>query len=127
MPIGLTLPFARTTSSLGYLAFSSTELEATYYNLKSLLLTDWGERPAHYKLGCNLTEFLFMNETSETEELIAERIRSQASQWLPYVNLDSIKITYPQEHILAIQVGFSINGRQDLSSVVQVTVAQAGG
>lgn len=127
MPIGLTLPFARSTSSLGVLAYSSSELEATYYNLKSLVLTDWGERVNHLHLGCNLTEFLFQPNDDDTNELVKERLVSQVSQWLPYVSLDSVDITRPTDHRMSIKIGFSIRGRQDLNSVLDVTVSQAGG
>ena len=34
------MPFSNATGSLGVIATSSSELEATYYNIKSLLLTD---------------------------------------------------------------------------------------
>jgi len=121
------MPFAKTTSSLGVIAFSNTELEATYYNLKSLLLTDWGERPNHYHLGCNLSEFLFQPNDDDTADTVKERIMSQVGTWLPYVNLNSVNVTRPADHSMSIQVDFNINGRQDLNSVVEVTVSQVGG
>lgn len=127
MPIGLTLPFARSSSSLGFLASSNTELEATYYNLRSLLLTDWGERPNHLRLGCNLTEFLFQPNDDDTAENVRERVMSQVGQWLPYVRLNSVGVTRPADHRLSLKVDFSINGRQDLNSVIEVTVEQPGG
>ena len=77
MPIGLTMPLARSTGSAGYFASSDTEIQATYYNLKALLLTNWGERPNHFYLGCNLGEFLFAQQTQETKELISQRIEAQ--------------------------------------------------
>ncbi len=124
MPIGLTLPFAQTTSSLGYLAFSTRDIEAAYYNLKSLLLTNWGERPNHFYLGCNLIEYLFEPTDGEVIEKMRARIESQVSTWLPYVDLQNIDITFPpdRENYVRVKVKFGLKGRPDMNSVVDVTV-----
>jgi phage baseplate assembly protein W len=128
-PIGLTMPIARTTSSLGVLAFSTTEIQATYYNLKSLLLTNWGERPEHYFLGCNLIEFFFAPITAETQETIIERIQQQVANWIPYVNLDTLDVSIgqPENQAIYIKIAFSVKGRQDLNSVLEVAVTPAAG
>lgn len=127
MSIGLTLPYAQSTSSLGFLAGSTTQIEATYYNIKSLLLTDWGERPNQFYMGCNLTEFLFQPANSETQDAIDERIRSQLSKWLPYVSVDSIDITLVEEQQIHVRMQFSIRGRSDLNNAIDVTITQSGG
>jgi phage baseplate assembly protein W len=124
MAIGLTMPFAQTTSSLGYLAFSTKDTEATLHNMKSLVLTNWGERLGHYYLGCNLIEYLFNQETDETQEKIIQRIESQVASWLPYVNIESLQVSFvgQEEHGIRVQITFNIKGRQDLNSVLDVTV-----
>ena len=127
MPIGLTMPLAKSSSSMGFLASSDTEIQATYYNLKALLLTNWGERPNHFHLGCNLGEFLFAQQSHETKERIIQRIEAQVSEWLPYVTLENIDVSYTQEHKIVIKITFSARGRQDMSSVVEVTVFPQGG
>lgn len=124
MPIGLTLPFAKSTSSLGSLAYSTSQLQATYYNLKSLLLTDWGERPNHYEMGCNLTEFLFNPNTKTVQDQVSERIRNQVSAWLPYVVLNKIDVTNPSDHTLTVIINFSLRSKQDTNSVIKVSVSQ---
>jgi len=127
-PIGLTMPIARTTSSLGVLAFSTTEIQATYFNLKSLILTNWGERPEHFFLGCNLIEYLFGPSNDETRVAIQERIQTQVAQWLPYVSLDTLDVTLgdPEGQAIYIRIAFSIKGRMDLSSLLEVTVTPSG-
>lgn len=124
MPIGLTLPLAQTTSSLGYLAFSTKDIEAAYYNLKSLLLTNWGERPNHFYLGCNLIEYLFEPEDNEVIDKMKARIESQVSTWLPYIDLQNVEITFPanRENYVRVKVKFGLKGRPDLNSIVDVTV-----
>jgi phage baseplate assembly protein W len=123
MPIGLTLPFARTTSSLGALDFSVTEEQATLYNMKSLLLTNWGERPMHYNLGCNLVEYLFAPADDETIDQIKSRIYEQVQLWLSYVELVSVDVAFDGEHRLSLRVEFRLRGRQNKNSVIQLTVS----
>ncbi len=129
MPIGLTMPLAQTTSSLGYLAFSTRDTEATLYNMKSLVLTNWGERPEHFNLGCNLIEFLFSQTDEETRDKIIQRIDSQVASWLPYVNIEKLTVEFVGQdgHGIRVQIVFNIKGRQDLNSVLDVTVEAPAG
>ena len=129
MPIGLTMPLAQTTSSLGYLAFSVKDTEATLYNMKSLVLTNWGERPGHYYLGCNLIEYLFQPITEETKDKIVQRIESQVSSWLPYVNMSKLQVTFggQEGQEIRVQIVFNIKGQQDLNNILDVTVAVPSG
>ncbi len=124
MPIGLTFPLAKNSGSLGYLAFSSTEKEAVSYNLKSLVLTNWGERPCHFYLGCNLREFIFGQLSEDTIEQVQERIESQVAMWLPYVLLKNVDIKFPSEipNGMRIVIQYSLKGRQDLGSVLEIDV-----
>jgi phage baseplate assembly protein W len=124
MPIGLTFPLAKNSGSLGYLAFSSTEKEAVSYNLKSLVLTNWGERPCHFYLGCNLREFIFGQLSEDTIEQVQERIESQVAMWLPYVSLKNVDIKFPSEipNGMRIVIQYSLKGRQDLGSVLEIDV-----
>lgn len=122
------MPLSQTTSSLGFLAFSTKDTEATLYNMKSLILTNWGERPNHYYLGCNLVEFLFRQMDQQTKEQIIQRIDSQVSSWLPYVNIKKLDVSLEGEdgHAIHVQIVFSIKGQQDLNSTLDVTVMQPG-
>src|SRR4051812_49239768 len=98
MSIGLTIPFSKSTGSLGYFQATDDELSAAGENVKSLLLTNWGERPMRYSMGCNFREFLF--EPLRDEELrnrIADRIGSQLSTWLPYVVMDELNVLFASE------------------------------
>ena len=97
--------------------------------MKSLVLTNWGERPGHFYLGCNLVEYLFQQMDEETHDRIVQRIESQVAEWLPYVNINSLKVTLGSQkgHGIRVQISFSIKGRQDLSSTLDVTVEQPVG
>lgn len=131
MPIGLTLPFAKTTGSLGYLDFTSTELDAVRQNIKSLLVTNWGERVGHFNLGCNLVEFLFENiRGAETKQRIADRIVSQIATWMSFVSVEKLNIFLPEDddavpqNGVGIHVAFRITSRPNLSSVLEMIVSR---
>src|SRR5512137_2452331 len=101
--IGFTIPFQESTGSLGLFVATSDQISAAKQNLKSLLLTNWGERPMHYDMGCNMIEFLFqpMRE-GETDVLIADRIRSQVARWLPYLSVNDIKVSFSDDNSLRV-------------------------
>ena len=121
------MPLARSTGSVGFFASTDTDVKATYYNLKALLLTNWGERPNHFYLGCNLGEFLFAQQTDETRENIIQRIETQVNEYLPYVVVDDINVSFEEDHGIIIRVSFSMKNRLNLSSTIEVAVFPSGG
>jgi hypothetical protein len=129
MPIGFTLPFSLTTGSLGILESTRTEVSAVKENLKSLLLTNWGERVMHPDFGCNLIEFLFENgRTKELKNNIAERILSQISKWMPFVSLEELNVTDSNDdstipdHVLNIRIKFKIIGKLESTGEFSLSV-----
>lgn len=131
MPIGLTLPFARATGSVGYLDFTNDELAAVRENLKSLLVTNWGERVMHFNFGCNLIEFLFEPEQSaENKSRIADRIMSQVATWMPFVAVDELNILFNEDdeavpdHGIGIRIKFRLVSRPDLQAKLDFILTQ---
>ena len=131
MPIGFTLPFSKSTGSLGFFETTSTELAAVGENLKSLLLTNWGERVNHYNLGCNLKEFLFENvHSDELKSRIADRILNQVETWMPFVTIQTLNILLHEddpsvpENSVKVGLVFGLSSRPDLSSRVDLLVTQ---
>lgn len=129
MPFGFALPFSVATGSLGHFEMTNDELSAVKENLKSLLLTNWGERVGHYYLGCNLRQFIFEPiEVDELKEKIADRILSQIAMWIPYVRINNLNImtssddTTISENMLKIVIDFGITSKPDLSSRLTLTV-----
>lgn len=119
MPIGFTFPFAKASASVGYLATTDTEFEAVKNDMRALVLTNWGERPNHYYLGCNLSEFLFSQMTEETHDKIVQRVSSQISKWLPFIVINSIDVQFTEEmNRIKIVIDYSSGNNPDLSSVL---------
>ena len=127
MSIGLTMPLARSTGSVGVLASTETDAQATYYNLKALLLTNWGERPNHFYMGCNLGEFLFAPQSDETQALIVQRIETQVGEWLPYVTLDVVDVSFSDDQRIVIKIQFSVKNRTNINGTLEVAVFPNGG
>jgi phage baseplate assembly protein W len=130
LSFGFTLPFRRSTGSLGYFDVTNDEIEAIKQNIISLLITNWGERLMHYNFGVNLIEFLFEPiKDEEIKEKIRNRIINQVDTWLSYVTLDVVRITFPEENPelpengIGIFLKFHINNRADLSGIVNFTAA----
>lgn len=129
MSIGFALPFSKSTGSLGFFESTDEETEAVKQNLKSLLLTNWGERVIHYQFGCNLKQFLFENLSSdELKSQIADRIISQVDQWLPFVTIDKLNILFNEddstipEHAISLRIEFRLSGKQDTTSKLDLVV-----
>jgi phage baseplate assembly protein W len=128
MPIGLTLPIVLNTGSLGVLSYTITQIEASKMNLKSLVLTNWGERVNHYDMGCNLVEFLFENNTGDLEDKIRDRIQQQVGDYLPYINLKKIDIQRTDNDVnydgraIKIQITFALKGQQDVQAILDLTI-----
>jgi phage baseplate assembly protein W len=125
MPIGFTLPFSKSSGSIGYFKTTEDELSAVGENLKSLILTNWGERPMHFNLGCNLREFLFENERSaQMKSAIGDRVMSQVAKWMPFVSVDELNIVFSgddpalPDHAIGLRIKFRLVSRPDLASVL---------
>lgn len=132
MAIGFTLPFAQSSGSVGYFQTTQDELSATRENLKSLLLTNWGERPMRYRFGCNLAEFNFRQESQNVKQLIADRITEQVTAWLPFLTIIELNVLFSEDdsnlpsNAIGIKIKFALNRRPDLTASVDA-IAGGGG
>lgn len=121
MSIGFTLPFSRSTGSIGYFQATSSEVDAVRQNLRSLILTNWGERVMRFNFGCNLIEFLFTNQRDEElKAKIADRIIDQVAKWMPFLTIDTLNVLFPEDdpglldNQIKIFIGFRISSRPDI-------------
>jgi hypothetical protein len=108
LSISVTFPFALSTSSLGYLEPTSDVVSALQSNVRSLLLTNRGERVMHADFGCSLQDYLFEPKTNSLKAKIANRISSQLSQWLPFITLVGLFVTLSEEDASIPDPGFNI-------------------
>lgn len=109
MSIGFNFPFQPSTGSLGYLEVTDDIVSAIIANVRSLLLTNRGERVMHIDFGCNLIEFLFESRTNGLRSRIAERVKNQLSKWMPFVTLTGLFVTFSEDDPAIPENGFHIH------------------
>jgi len=78
------------------ISLTQTLKQATYQNLKNLLLTNPGER-IDPNYGVGLKRFLFQQMLPETYEEINAIIRRQISLYIPNIQIVSLDITEPSD------------------------------
>ena len=128
MPIGFTVPFAITTGSVGYFETTQTEVDAVAQDLRSLLLTNQGERLGHYNFGCNLRRDLFEPRDEQLRDTMGERIQGQISLWMPFVMVDQLNVIFSEEdpgipeNGLAVRIRYRITNKPELFKTLDVNV-----
>ena len=103
--IGPSLPLTRDTRS-GVFSLITTYQEEIEQNFKNLVLTSPGERVMNPDFGVGISRYLFQQEGNFTSGAIQNRIFSQVSKYLPYIEITDIEIFE----------------RTDLSNTFQVTI-----
>ena len=92
--VGIVLPIGgRPIFKLSY----TTEQQAIS-NLKTLLLTQEGERPFQPLFGTNIYSLLFENITDDLEESLQNSLSEDISFWLPYILLDNINVNFERDN-----------------------------
>jgi len=67
-------------------------------NLKMLVLTNPGERIMDTDFGVGLRKYLFEQNTPSTYSEIDSNIRQQVQRYLPYIGIDRIDFTVPENN-----------------------------
>ena len=107
--IGLTFPMGR-----GKNLFSRTKTlrEQAKYNLKTLLLTNLGERAHQNDFGSRLLEVVF---EFKDDALIEQVINEAVDKWLPYVTINSVTsvVDSTNPNRLNVSIDFSVSTEPD--------------
>jgi len=124
--VGLDLPIRRAQSDTGWFATSKTTLTAVKNNIKSLLLTQKGERLMQPNLGMNLRKYLFEPVTPDTQILIENDIVDTFAFWLPFVQLTGLEVSLKEgdTNQINISVVFNIIKDPTSSDSVQVSIGE---
>lgn len=96
MAYNFNLPFRLATGS-GYFEVTTDVLPAVASNIRSILLTNRGERPMQYDFGCNLREFLFEQTGDPLRRRVADRIILQVGRYIPYVEISELNVLFPTD------------------------------
>ena len=125
--IGISLPLDH--GNQGFFEKTKTTLQQTRTNIKNLLLTVRGERLGNPTFGSDLTRILFDQDDGSLGDRIEETIRSSVSEWLPYVNIKSIKTTSDERNpnLLNVRLQFTIDVDQNVETLDLDLTAGDGG
>ncbi len=86
--VGVTLPLRKGNN--GYFEVSYTTKDQIKSNIKSLLLTQKGERLMQPTFGSNLQRALFEQNSDNLDDFIEDTIMEAIDTWMPYVTIESI-------------------------------------
>ena len=103
----------RFTNRNGIFQSVYTVPEQTKENLKTLLLTQIGERYMQPEFGTNLLSIVFEPNVIELKEDIQNTLTSAISLWLPYVQIEQLDIVTAEDdptsvHQVSISLTYSI-------------------
>tara|TARA_R110000824_G_scaffold386458_1_gene581386 strand:- start:233 stop:697 length:465 start_codon:yes stop_codon:yes gene_type:complete len=108
MKLGVWTPLSYDSED-GFYSATTNMLDVAAQNLKTLFLTNPGERTYHPNFGIGVAQYIFEMDTQSLRTSMATRISEQVSRYLPYVEI--INILYgsePDKHILSVTVEYAV-------------------
>ena len=109
---------------VGAYALNTEITDVVAQNFKNLMLTAPGERIMDINFGVGLRRFLFEPNTPLTQGDIANKIRTQVTNYMPFVGLQSIQFNsrdisnISQDQILDVHITYRIPGEADEQSIL---------
>ncbi len=114
------------SQSNGMFFVNYTTLTQAKDNLKNLILTKKGERMMQPNFGCDIWRVLFEPIGDNIEQIIENSIINAVSEWLPYLNIDTIIFDYDENDIdtnrITLEIKFSLVSNPNLSESVQINI-----
>jgi len=100
-----------TSTSFGAASYADwSQTDAIKQNLKMLLLTRSGEYVMDANYGVGLQDYLFLQEQEIDTGVLESRIRSQASDYMPYITISNLAVTLdPLNSMMRIRIEFFYN------------------
>ena len=121
--VGLDLPIARQPGdNQGYFATTKTTMDAVKNDIKLLLMTQRGERLFQPFLGMDIRRFLFEQITDDTGIEIENDIVETFQTWLPFVQLQDIKVDLGNQDKNQIKINITFNIRNAPTELESVGV-----
>ena len=92
----------------GPYALTETFNENARQNVKMIVLTDQGEKLTDVDFGCGLRRYLFEQRSTFAEEEVREEIIEQIERYAPYIEVTSVDIEIPDDHIVRVAINYTI-------------------
>ena len=105
----VSLPFVYNKEDGPY-ALNKTMQDVVKQNLKTLILTDRGERIMLPDFGAGLRKFLFNNLNQSTSLEIKSEIESQVKKYLPFIKIEEVDVYEDSSNLnkLTVRIVFFI-------------------
>lgn len=88
--------------------------EAVRQSVKSLILTDFYERPYKSDIGCNIRGFLFELFTPDVKQRLESAVREVISNYEPRADVIAVMAEdYPENNSLLLSIAFRIQNDPD--------------
>ena len=113
------LPFVYNKEDGPY-ALNKNMLDVVKQNLKTLILTDRGERIMLPEFGVGLKKFLFENFNQTTKMQIQSEVTTQVRRYMPFISIDSVDVLEDPANLnnLIVQIKFSVPALNTRDTVV---------
>lgn len=123
--LGIKLPMNKMNTDV------NTVFNLSYYteeqavsNMVNLLLTASGERFMQPRFGVGLMRYLFEQDTDTLESILLSSINEQVQIWLPYIDIDTIKIIRNDDNQIGIVINFEVS---QIGANKQITIFNVSG
>jgi len=124
--IGMMYPLHGSDEMDGMFASTTDTISAVKHNIKMLLYTKQGERFFQPTLGLNLHNYAFEQFNEDLKFEIQEHIVSTINYWLPFVEIQELRLTPTSEmdenNKLSIFILFNIKQSPNTLESVQVEI-----
>ena len=89
--------------------FKKTEAAAVKQSIKTLLMTNYGEKPFNFMYGANLNNFLFENIEDLDEDEITDVVSSAINNYEPRANFNAIRAKIlPDYNTIQLTIYFQV-------------------
>jgi len=92
LPIGIATPLRLSTTQKDVFEMHYKAEDQVTDNLRSLIMTNHGERLGHFDFGANLRPLLFDLGPDEFEAAAMGRISSAVKKYMPFVSLETFEL-----------------------------------
>jgi len=127
--IGIDLPFRKSSGNEGWFESTTQTFNAVRNNIKSILLTERGQRIMQPSLGLNLKKYLFEPINQDTVSKIESDIFETFNFWLPFVNILDLDVSFSENYDVGrnqinISLKFNIKQNQNYFDTINVTIGE---
>ena len=125
--VGIDLPIRKSDGAEGYFKSTESTIESVKNNIRSLLLTNSGERLMQPTIGMNFKKYLFEQFTEDLQDKVKSEILDKFNFWLPFVNITNVDVSMNKldsigQNEMNIKVSFNITKDTNSLHSVQVTI-----